>query len=1179
MKRFLVWLLCVSLVFTLPVTVGGAQAGQAPVPQTGAITPGVQQTQTIQPTTFQGETGLAQEEGTITQLAGQWVATTVTQPDVTTPVFWVENMVGRVGQTVTTAVRVGNNTGIVSAKLTLSYNSDVLEAVSMEAGDFPEVSFSPAQNNPIVVNFMDAVHPNNTTNGVLATVTFTIKETAKAGDYDLTLSYDPADVFDYDLTPVTFALQQGKVFVKDYLPGDVNSDGEVDNKDLSLLLRYLNRWMVEIHENAADVDGDGEITNMDFCLLQRYLNNWDVTLSYGNYVVPAVESLRVATYNIRALQDVSGNPQGIAQHITQNGLEVVGLQEVDNNTGRGGCTLHQAKALAEELGWYYGYSKAINLYTGEYGTGIVSKYPITSYTTTQLVSTGEEQRVMGHAVLQVGDKTVNFLNVHLSYQSQLPNQLAQITEYVKTLDNYILVGDFNCSDFEALTKIGGRLTNCHSSTFVTNEDGAIDNIIVKGHTPGTGTMVENVGSDHNMLYTDVALCKTPEAVNTLRAATYHINALAGVNGDVNVIADFIANNNLDVVSLQAVDNNTGRNNNNYHQAKVIAEKLGWYWGYSKTVSLNGGEYGTAIISKYPMEAYKSIQLDSAGEENRVLGHAVIDVAGKKINILNSHLSYQSKLATQVAQVAEYAKSLDNFIMPADFNTEDFNLISQITANMANNYSNQMITHPEDGAVDNILTSPFVMDQGVKVDNTYSVHALVYADVHLNQTVDLVTSLRVGTYNVHYLSNTAGDATAIADFLASKNLDVVGLQEVDKNVGREGPVQDQAKVLAEQLGWYYGYSAAIPLGSGEYGNAILSKYPIVSYQTVSLSSGAEEQRVMGHAVIRVGGQQVNVLNAHLSFQEMNQTQITQIKNYVASLDAYILTGDFSTANFVNLAQIDGTMINNSATPFQTSVEDGAVDNIFVKSYGATPGVMAQSEYSDHHLLYTAVNLFPSVNKVNGLRVGTYNIRHLADVGGDATVIANFITANNLDVVGLQEVDNNVGRDGPVQNQVKAIAEALGWYWGFSKAINLSGGEYGHGIISKYPIEAFSTYALQSGSEEGRSMGHAVLNVAGTKLNFLNVHLSWQEMTGTQITQVANHAKGYGKYIVVGDFNAEYDELTPIEGTMVNNATNRFVTNVEDGAIDNIIVNGMSVGTGTMVESSYSDHSLLYADVTF
>lgn len=1166
MKRGIALLLCLICLFTWPLGAGGEELALICKEGLKGV---ANQTDALQSDVWE-----------IPVLSQETPVTAMQQENTVTPLFTVDTVTAAPGQTVTVAVRIKNNPGIVSAKVKLAYDTTLLKAESIEAGEFESISFGPLTGSALVMNFMDSIHPNNTTNGVLANVTFTLSATAPAGEIPLTLTYNANDVFNADFENVFFEIASGKIVVPSYEPGDINSDGAVNNKDLSELLRFLNGWQNAIHQNAADVNGDGEINNLDYVLLQRYLNDWDVTLSYGSYIPETVEFLRVATYNIRALQDVSGNAAVIAEDIAAQKLDVVGLQEVDNNTGRGGCTLHQAKAIAEELGWYWGYSKAINLYTGEYGTAIVSKFPIDSYTTTKLDSAGEEQRVLGHAVIDLQGEKINFLNVHLSYQSKLSAQLVQLADYVKSLNNFIMVGDYNCSDFEALTKLGGRLVNNHSSSFVTNpEDGAIDNIIVKGFTVGEGTMVQTGHTDHHMLHADVDL-KTPvQSVDTLRVATYHINALANVNGNADTIANFIKANGLDAVSLQAVDNNTGRNNNNYHQAKVIAEKLGWYWGYTKTLSLNGGEYGTAILSKYPMEAYKSVQLDSTGEENRMLAHAVLDVGGKKINLLNSHLSYQSKLSAQIAQVAEYVKGLDNYIMPADFNTEDFELISQIGGQMVNNASNYMHSQPEDGAVDNIVVSPFVPDQGVMVENTYSVHGLVYADIHLNQTVQTVNNLRVGTYNIHYLSKTAGDADTVANFIGQNKLDVVGLQEVDKNVGREGPVQDQAKVLAEKLGWYYGYSKAIDLSGGEYGNAILSKYPIVSYKTVSLTSGSEEQRVMGHGVIQVGTKTVHVLTAHLSFQTMNQTQQNQIRSYVAALDSYVLTGDFACTNFVNLAQIDGTMINNLQTTFQTCAEDGAVDNIFVKSYGASTGVMVQSGYSDHNLLYTDVNLNPAVQTVKSLRVGTYNIRHLADVSGDAAVIADFIRSQNLDVVGLQEVDNNVGRDGPSQNQVKAIAEALGWYWSFSKAIDLGGGEYGHGVISKYPIEGFNTHALQSTGEEGRAMGHAVINVAGRKVNFLNVHLSWQEMTGTQVTQVANHVKGYGKYIVVGDFNAEYDELTAIGGVMVNNATDRFVTNAEDGCIDNIIVNGFTVGKGTMVENNYSDHSLLYADVTF
>ncbi len=58
--------------------------------------------------------------------------------------------------------------------------------------------------------------------------------------------------------------------------GDVDGDGEITNKDLGLLQRHLNGWVVEIDTSVADVDGDGELTNKDLGLMQRYINGWDV---------------------------------------------------------------------------------------------------------------------------------------------------------------------------------------------------------------------------------------------------------------------------------------------------------------------------------------------------------------------------------------------------------------------------------------------------------------------------------------------------------------------------------------------------------------------------------------------------------------------------------------------------------------------------------------------------------------------------------------------------------------------------------------------------------------------------------------------------------------------------------------------------------------------------------------
>lgn len=63
-----------------------------------------------------------------------------------------------------------------------------------------------------------------------------------------------------------------------YIPGDINGDGEVDNKDVTRLFRYLSQYDVEVVEAALDVNGDGEVNNKDLTRLFRYLSNWDVTI-------------------------------------------------------------------------------------------------------------------------------------------------------------------------------------------------------------------------------------------------------------------------------------------------------------------------------------------------------------------------------------------------------------------------------------------------------------------------------------------------------------------------------------------------------------------------------------------------------------------------------------------------------------------------------------------------------------------------------------------------------------------------------------------------------------------------------------------------------------------------------------------------------------------------------------
>ena len=63
-----------------------------------------------------------------------------------------------------------------------------------------------------------------------------------------------------------------------YVRGDINGDGEVDNKDLTRLFQYLSNWDVEVNKDALDVNGDGSVDNKDLTRLFQYLSNWDVEI-------------------------------------------------------------------------------------------------------------------------------------------------------------------------------------------------------------------------------------------------------------------------------------------------------------------------------------------------------------------------------------------------------------------------------------------------------------------------------------------------------------------------------------------------------------------------------------------------------------------------------------------------------------------------------------------------------------------------------------------------------------------------------------------------------------------------------------------------------------------------------------------------------------------------------------
>ncbi len=204
---------------------------------------------------------------------------------------------------------------------------------------------------------------------------------------------------------------------------------------------------------------------------------------------------------------------------------------------------------------------------------------------------------------------------------------------------------------------------------------------------------------------------------------------------------------------------------------------------------------------------------------------------------------------------------------------------------------------------------------------------------------------------------------IANLIKNTGATIIGLQEVDCSFGERSEFQDQSLELAEQLGFYFTYGANIdepPLeGHSEnrqYGNAILSKYPIKEAENISLPTLDEEPRGVIKALLDVHGTPLHVLNTHLSLDKKSQQhQIEKLIELVEGMEGPILmTGDFNAEP--NSEEINKLLAHTNFTDCFTEVEENEsfpadaptcrIDYIFAKGIQNNHSFVVHQEGSDH-----------------------------------------------------------------------------------------------------------------------------------------------------------------------------------------------------------------------------------------
>jgi hypothetical protein len=117
----------------------------------------------------------------------------------------------------------------------------------------------------------------------------------------------------------------------------------------------------------------------------------------------------------------------------------------------------------------------------------------------------------------------------------------------------------------------------------------------------------------------------------------------------------------------------------------------------------------------------------------------------------------------------------------------------------------------------------------------------------------IDKLIVITFNICHGVNQKNEESLdlIIESIRDTGAHIIALQEVDRFMPRSG-FKDQAKEIAQSLGYYYVYGETINILGIKYGNAILSRFPIIEHENKKLPGDSMEARGLLRARIDVNG---------------------------------------------------------------------------------------------------------------------------------------------------------------------------------------------------------------------------------------------------------------------------------------------------------------------------------------
>ena len=243
------------------------------------------------------------------------------------------------------------------------------------------------------------------------------------------------------------------------------------------------------------------------------------------------------------------------------------------------------------------------------------------------------------------------------------------------------------------------------------------------------------------------------------------------------------------------------------------------------------------------------------------------------------------------------------------------------------------------------------------------------------------TLRVGTFNLWVENPSHPNTDGIAGLINRVELDYVGVQEVDKNNGRDNRdvlgLIETALDAASETDYLSVYRKTFDFNNGEYGIGQISAVPVKETSSGAYKlHGGEETRVWQRMVVELNGVDVAVYNTNLTYQgtsvEGNRQNIQELVSILDNdpCEYRIVVGDFNasgddmlpfTKNYDLVNGKDGQwfvtvgLYGENGDGKTGSDSNNAIDNIIVSKNieVVNKRLVHHGGLSDHHLLYADI----------------------------------------------------------------------------------------------------------------------------------------------------------------------------------------------------------------------------------